>query len=190
MEDLVEIIKEYLEIFPEENKRQEKILDFLGDGNIERKIDWNNFEGHIVAGGFIYSKKNNKFLCLYHKDLNMYLYPGGHIDNNDNNILDSAVREINEETGLFKLKQIKITDNELVPFDIDTHIIKENKKLKLPSHYHFEFRYLFEVNDESYNVKVDENEINDYKWISIKELALDKNYGKIANKLKNYIENI
>ena len=92
MDNFNDIIDMYLKIFPEEKERQEKILEFLDDEKIEDKIDWNNFDGHLVVGAFIYSKKSQKFLCLYHKDLNMYLYPGGHIDKEDNNILDAVLR--------------------------------------------------------------------------------------------------
>lgn len=77
---LVSILKRYLEIFPEEKERQARLLSYLNTHDDNEITDWNNFNGHIVASGFIYSKEDNKFLVLYHKDLNMYLYPGGHID--------------------------------------------------------------------------------------------------------------
>ena len=170
------------------SKRQEKILEFLDDEKIEDKIDWNNFDGHLVVGAFIYSKKSRKFLYLYHKDLNMYLYPGGHIDKEDNNILDAVFREIKEETGISDLNQITIAENKFIPIDIDTHMIDENKRLNLPSHYHFEFRYLFSVDEEFEKITIDEKEIRDFKWISIEELSLDNNYGKIIEKIKKIFE--
>ena len=188
MDNFNDIIDMYLKIFPEEKERQEKILEFLDDEKIEDKIDWNNFDGHLVVGAFIYSKKSQKFLCLYHKDLNMYLYPGGHIDKEDNNILDAVFREIKEETGISDLNQITIAENKFIPIDIDTHMIDENKRLNLPSHYHFEFRYLFSVDEEFEKITIDEKEIRDFKWISIEELSLDNNYGKIIEKIKKIFE--
>jgi hypothetical protein len=77
--------------------------------------------------------------------MKMFLYPGGHIDSNDINILQAAKREIKEETGLENLELLKIVENELVPFDIDTHKIGYNERLNLPEHYHFDFRYLFMI---------------------------------------------
>lgn len=188
MDNFNDIIDIYLKIFPEEKERQEKILEFLNDEKIEDKIDWNNFDGHLVVGAFIYSKRSQKFLCLYHKDLNMYLYPGGHIDKEDNNILDAVLREIKEETGISNLNQITIAENKFIPIDIDTHMIDENKRLNLPSHYHFEFRYLFSVDEEFEKITIDEKEIRDFKWISIEELSLDNNYGKLIEKIKKHLK--
>lgn len=66
---------------------KELLLSILNNHNDDQITDWNNFGGHVVAGGFIYAKEEQKFLVLYHKDLDMFLYPGGHIDNQDNNPL-------------------------------------------------------------------------------------------------------
>ena len=60
---------------------------------------------------------------------------------------------------------------------------KYNERLKLPGHYHFEFRYLFTI-DSAQKVKLDLSESSKFKWISIDELRKDKNYGKIVEKLK------
>lgn len=111
----------------------------------------------------------------------MFLYPGGHIDNEDNNPLEASKREINEETGLNNIIELAISDNELVPIDIDTHVINYNKRLDLPQHYHFEYRYLYVI-DKIENIKVDSNESSEYKWISVEELRQDKNYGRIVDK--------
>lgn len=180
---LLKIINDYLLLFPEEKIRQKEVIKYLQNHTNEQIIDWNNFNGHIVAGGFVYSKEQNKFLVLYHKDLKMFLYPGGHIKIDDKNPLYAAKREITEETGLNSLEQLILSDNELLPIDIDTHLIEYNKRLDLPKHYHFEFRYLFIV-DKNVELKIDNEEISDYKWVDINKLNNDPNYGKIAQKIK------
>jgi len=184
MDNLIQLIDEYLKIFPEEKNRQRKVIQYLKENS--DITDWNNFNGHIVVGGFIYAKKEKKFLVLYHKDLKMFLYPGGHIDNNDLNTLEAAKREIYEETGLKNLKQFKILDDELVPIDIDAHIINYNERLDLPEHYHFEFRYLFEV-EEIRDINIDKKELEKFKWIDIDEIKKDKNYGRISQKIERIL---
>jgi len=59
-----DIVDCYLKIFPNELKRQERLLEALNqkENNI---IDWNNFEGHVVASGFVYSRKLKKFLVIF-----------------------------------------------------------------------------------------------------------------------------
>ncbi len=182
-ESLINLLNSYLILFPEETERQKLLLEYLKSHKDDELIDWNNFDGHIVAGGFIYAKEENKFLVLYHTDLKMFLYPGGHVDSNDVNTLSAARREISEETGIDNLEQLKIADDELIPIDIDTHKIGYNERLKLPEHYHFDFRYLFVV-DKIQDVKTDVEEMSGYKWISLDELTSDPNYGRVASKIK------
>ena len=116
----------------------------------------------------------------------MYLYPGGHIDPNDNNPLETAIREIREETGLSNLIELKVTDDELVPIDIDMQRIRYNERLKLPSHYHFDFRYLFMI-DRISDVEIDTEELSNFKWIDIDELSNNKNYGWLTEKINNIL---
>lgn len=185
---VLNIMNKYLERFPEEEKRQEKFIEFLKTHNTEEIVDWNNFEGHIVTGGFIYSIKEKKFLVLYHKDLEMYVYPGGHVDLNDINPLTAACREVNEETGLNDFKLLKILDDKVVPIDIDTHTVRRNARLDLPAHYHFDFRYLFTI-DKIEDIKIDENELANYKWIEMNELYNNPNNAEVVKKLENILEN-
>lgn len=130
-------------------------------------------------------KKEQKFLVLYHKDLKMFLYPGGHINENDKIPLQATKREIFEETSLKFLKQFILSENELIPIDIDTHLIQYNKRLNLPEHYHFDFRYLFII-EKIPQITVEKEELSSYKWIDRNELKKDPNFGKIGEKIKKY----
>lgn len=183
---LLKLMSKYLVLFPNEQQRQEKFIEYLKNHDDKQITDWNNFDGHVVAGGFIYAKEEKKFLVIYHNDLKMFLYPGGHIEIDDINPLETSKREIYEETGINKLEQIILSNNELIPIDIDTHLIPYNKRLDLPEHYHFEFRYLFTI-DSIKNVKLDKEESSRYKWIDIDELREDKNYGKILEKIESIL---
>ena len=185
-ESLINLLNSYLILFPEESERQKLLIEYLESHKDDELIDWNNFDGHIVAGGFIYAKEENKFLVLYHNDLKMFLYPGGHVDNDDVNTLFAAKREIYEETGINNFEQLKVSDDELMPIDIDTHKIGYNERLNLPEHYHFDFRYLFVV-EKIQDIKTDVEEMSGYKWISLDELTNDPNYGKVATKIKRLI---
>ena len=185
-QQLLNLLEKYLLLFPEEQQRQIALINYLNSHKDDELTDWNNFDGHIVAGGFIYAKVENKFLVLYHNDLKMFLYPGGHVDSSDVNTLEASKREILEETGLSNLEQLKLTEDALIPIDIDTHKIGYNERLNLPEHYHFDFRYLFVV-DKINDIKIDEDEMAGYKWISLDELTHDPNYGSIASKIKKLI---
>lgn len=181
-EDIKLIINKYLKKFPNEKERLHSLSTYLNKYNNDEIIDWNSANGHLTVGAFVYCKKENKFLVLYHKDLKMYLYPGGHIDKEDNSLFAASKRELQEETGLKNL-EILLINNEILPFDIDTHLILRNDKVNMPSHYHFDFRFLFFV-EELEDIVFDIAEFKDYKWISFSKLESDKNYGKIVDKLR------
>ena len=179
---LLKLMSEYLVLFPNEQKRQEKFIEYLKNHDDRQVTDWNNFDGHVVVGGFVYAKEEQKFLVIYHNDLKMFLYPGGHIDSGDVNPLEASKREVFEETGFDDIEEVILSNNGLIPIDIDTHVIPYNERLNLPEHYHFEFRYLFTI-DSIKEVKLDLSESSNFKWISIDELRDDKNYGRIAKKI-------
>ena len=185
-EIILHILNKYLILFPEEKERQSKLEKYLNKFNDEQITDWNNFKGHIVASGLVYSKAEKKFLLLYHNDMKIYIYPGGHIDANDVNPLKAAIREVKEETGLVDFEVMNLTQDNLIPIDIDTHKNNYNERLNLPEHYHFDFRYLFVV-DKISDVKIDESESSDFKWIDINELSNNSNFGKIVDKIKKLI---
>lgn len=179
--DLKKIIKQYLENFPLEKEKLSLLFAFLKKHSDYDMFDWNNTNGHITVGAFIYCEKEDKFLVLEHKDLNMYLYPGGHVDRSDKNLVAAAKRELMEETNIRKVKLASFCENG-VPFDIDIHLIPYNKRIKMEKHWHFDFRYIF-FTDEIKNISFDKEEISNYKWISSKELFNDKNFGKVLEKI-------
>ena len=181
---LLDLINDYLILFPNEKERQEQFIEYLEKHNDLEITDHNNFDGHVVAGGFIYAKEDKRFLMIYHKDLKMFLHPGGHVELSDITPLEASKREVYEETGFDDMEEVILSDTELIPIDIDTHLIPYNDRLDLPEHYHFEFRYLFTL-DSIKEVKLDLNESSEFKWISIDELRQDKKYSKIVKKIDN-----
>lgn len=174
------IINEYLKTYPNEYNRLAILRTYLNSTKDENITDWNNTNGHVTAGGFIYCEENRKFLVLYHKDLHMYLYPGGHCEKEDDSPLETAKNEIVEETGIVKRLLVCKTE---IPFDIDTHLIPYNKRVHMAEHYHFDFRYVFVLKHIT-DVIIDQKEMSNYIWVDFGELANDKNFGIVSEKLK------
>lgn len=123
---------------------------------------------------------------MYHNKMKMYTYLGMYFDLCDVNSLVVAIRKLKEKIESMDFEKVNIAKNELVPVDINTHIISYNARLNLPQHYHFDFRYLFII-DKILNVKVDGTELSNYKWINIDALSSDSNYGKIVEKLRRLL---
>lgn len=186
-EIIFEMIKDYINLFPKENNKIKILVDYLKDENDKEICDWNNVKGHITAGAFIYSAIENKFLMLYHRDLKTYLYPGGHAEIGQLNPLDTAKKEIGEEIGIYDIDTFILNNNKLIPIDIDIHMIPENKKYNMPSHLHYDFRYLV-ILDNNVDIKIDLKELKDYKWIEFDEFSKIKEFKNVAEKIKNIIK--
>lgn len=183
---IIKIIEKYLEIFPEEKERQEKLIKYLEKYDNSEIVNYNNFEGHITASGFIYSLEEKKLLMIFHKKAQCYLNSGGHSDLEDESPLVTAKREIREETGITGLKTLGITDEEFIPIDIDTHIIPYDANRNLPEHYHFDFSYFFVV-DKIKNVEIEKEEVDNYKLVNIEDLYNNNHYGKMMFKIEKLL---
>lgn len=183
--NLKEILDRYLQHFPDEKKRLTDLAQLVNGcwDSAEKIFDRKNFRGHITASGFVYCKKAEKLLLLEHKALKMFLQPGGHVEPEDKDLVSAAEREIAEETGLQNLELLKIDENKNVPFDIDSHKIPRNEKKGEEEHYHHDFRYLFIIKDIS-EVKLDANESNGYKWVSVSELEGNNKFASIIKKME------
>jgi len=137
-------------------------------------------------------KKNTttkKFLVMFHKDLKIYSYAGGHCEEGDTNPLERAIIELKEETGVQNFSLISKNPNKHIPFDIDIHFIEYNPRVNMAEHYHYDFRYLFVVDNE-FDVKIDEEEMSSYKWIGKNELSKDVNFGKIVEKIEPLLKTV
>lgn len=182
--DILKILKDYLNFYEYEKNDLLQLEDFIT--NEKNIYDSKNPIGHLTASGFIYAKEDEKILLLSHKKLNRLLQPGGHVESTDSNLLNTALREIYEETKLNNLELINIFPDKNVPFDINTHFIPENAKSNMPAHYHHDFRYLFTVEKIS-NVNIDFNESSFYEWISVKDLESDPHFNRIIDKIYNIL---
>ena len=125
-----------------------------------------NADRDFVAGAFII--KNNRILFLRHKKYDMWLQPGGHVEERETPD-EAAIRETMEEVGL----EIEILDGFMPdtsfenksedlpqPFNINLHRIEEG-------HWHLDFQYLARPVD---GISEKEYSDEDMKWFSEDEL--------------------
>lgn len=173
-------LKKYLEFFPEEKDRFDVLTKQieLGEDIVSRK----NFHGHVTASGLVISANNN-VLAIFHNKLQKYLQPGGHTEGEDENLIDSAKREVAEETGLREIATHPWCKENLVPIFVDTHAIPENKNKEEDAHFHHDFMFVFYVKDE--NIFLDQNEVSDFTWVNVEAvMEEDSNMSKALRKMK------
>ncbi len=116
--------------------------------------------GHFTVSAYIVDAEQ-RLLLIAHPKLQCWLQPGGHIEPVDTSPLETAKREILEETGL---RDLTLLNHGLVDFDI--HDIP--KSPKEPAHQHFDLRFLFRCDAGTADSSHGEHPI---KWFTVSNQA-------------------
>src|SRR5512143_1358068 len=95
-------------------------------------------EGHVTASAVVV-RPGNEFLLVFHRKLDRWLQPGGHVEAGDATLFDTAVREAREETGISDF-EAPLGDSIL---DLDVHAIPAFGDD--PAHFHYDVRFLLTV---------------------------------------------
>jgi len=56
--------------------------------------------GHITASGVVLTRDRARVLLVFHRRLRRWLQPGGHVEPADDDLVETARREVLEETGV------------------------------------------------------------------------------------------
>ncbi len=174
--NLKEEIENYRPYNEQEEKDKQMMLQYLNtfDDVLTRKNEF----GHFTASAWVVNKEKTKVLMIYHNIYKSWAWTGGHADG-ESNLLNTAIRELKEETGVENVKILKDGIFSLEILCVNGHI-KNNKYVS--SHVHLNLTYLLEV-DEKEVVRMKEDENSGVKWIKIEDVA------KVSNE-KWIIENV
>ncbi|MYD43166.1 MAG: NUDIX hydrolase [Gammaproteobacteria bacterium] len=116
-------------------------------------------DGHLTGSAWVVSPDRSRVLLTHHRKLDKWLQLGGHSDG-DSNVLQVAMREAEEESGL----RVEVVD-ELI-FDVDVHRIPAHGVD--PAHLHYDIRFLLSADDEASFAISDES--NDLRWVALEKL--------------------
>lgn len=119
---------------------------------------------HIASSGFIINKDASKTLMVHHNILNRWTWTGGHADG-DGNLLEVAVKEAFEETGI----TVKPLSNEVASIDILLVPSHVKKGIYINGHMHLDVAYILVADEDEQPVaKPDENTA--VKWLPIESI--------------------
>lgn len=182
---LREQIEKYIPFNEQETRDRQIMLQFMdscGD-----YLFRSNETAHFTASAWIVNRSRSKVLLVYHNIYDSWTWAGGHADGEEN-LLQAALREVQEETGLNSIKPVskEIFSIEIIP--VSGHI-KSGRYVS--SHLHLNVTYLVQADEnETPRIKEDENSdigwfepekldsLSDEKWM--KEVV----YAKLQSKLK------
>ena len=179
-------IEKYQPYNEQETKDKQTMLKYID--TFEDVLTRNNEFGHFTASAWTLNPQRTKVLMIYHNIYQSWAWTGGHADG-ESNLLEVAIRELKEETGV---KNVKILNDNIFSLEIicvNGHI-KRGKYIS--SHQHLNLTYLLEV-DEKEILKMKKEENSGVKWINLKDVVETSNekwmienvYQKLNDKLKN-----
>ncbi len=144
---------------------------------------------HFTASAFVIDS-HKRVLLLWHKKLQRWMPPGGHVDENELPE-ETAKRECKEETGL----DVEIIgDTQKDVFEGNTQegrMLKKPMTMLLeeipaygdhPAHQHMDFVFLAKPMDESQVLKLEENEADEVRWFTkeeIRQLSDEEIFGNV-----------
>lgn len=149
----------------------------------------NEKEKHFTASALILHEE--KILLIYHKKLDVWLWPGGHIEKNEHPD-EALIREVREETGLC----VEIISNRNESFsdkctDISSLHIPYMVLCELNGdHYHNDLVYLCKVRD-GFDGKIthDKNESNGIGFFNREEIQSLKLFDNFKDLLERVFDN-
>jgi ADP-ribose pyrophosphatase YjhB (NUDIX family) len=124
---------------------------------------------HFTASAVIV--KEGKVLLVYHKKMDVWLYPGGHIEENETPD-QTVVREVMEETSL-PVEIIGEKDETLADVAADVSILYQPYAVLcelVGNHYHNDMVYLCAIKGEDAQIKHDARESDAIGFFGLGEL--------------------
>jgi len=158
--DLREAIERYKPFNEQEEHDKALILNAL---KTEKGVfSRDNALAHMTASAWVINPQHDKALMVYHNIYKSWSWLGGHADG-DENLLNAAIREVKEESGVVDVKPLFTDIFSLEVLTVDGHIKNGHY---VSSHLHLNVTYLLEVDDKDpLFVKPDEN--SGVRWFSL-----------------------
>jgi 8-oxo-dGTP pyrophosphatase MutT (NUDIX family) len=120
--------------------------------------------GHITGSAFVVDHARGLLLLHHHRKLDRWLQLGGH-DNGEQDVLQTALREAREESGL---SRIDLPPGPPRILDVDVHTIPARKED--PAHRHLDVRFLF-LADATQPLSMDAAESRALAWVPLADAA-------------------
>lgn len=179
----INLYKPYTE---QEESDKNCMLQYLND--FDNVFLRENNYGHFTSSAWVVNKEKTKVLMIHHNIYNSWAWPGGHADG-DTDLMHVAMKEVEEETGVNKIKPVT---EEIFALDIIPVWGHVKRGKYVSSHEHLNVTYLLEC-DEKETLKIKEDENSGVKWVPIKDIdrcvedeQMHNIYSKLVKKLELY----
>lgn len=180
-----EQIEKYTPYNEQEERDKEAMLQFVE--TFDNSLTRENVFGHFTASAWVVNKERTKVLMIYHNIYKSWAWTGGHADG-ETDLLQTAIREVKEETGVKNVKPVTEDIFSLEVLTVNGHI---KRGIYVSSHLHLNLTYLLEV-DETEVLKIKEDENSGVKWVKFEDVPnmseekwmVENVYSKIIKKIE------
>ena len=183
-DEILAVVHGYVERHPDEREHLRPLLNQLDA--VLPITDRTAYPGHLTASALVVDD-DGRMLRIWHNVFGKWLQPGGHLEPADSNLLDAAVRELAEETGvILDATALLGSDTSAAgPIDIDVHAIPANRNKREAKHYHFDLRYAFRLAAAA-EVRLQWEEVSGFQWIPIDEIRSPRIAAKLGSALRRH----
>jgi 8-oxo-dGTP pyrophosphatase MutT (NUDIX family) len=171
---LIQLLDEYKHLQTAESALIERFTEFVVSD--AACFERSNMYGHITGSAWISSPNFDKILLMHHTKLDKWIQLGGHADGN-HDVLKVALREAEEESGIFNLIVLSKSI-----FDLDIHQIPEIGDE--PSHLHFDVRFAL-LAPTLFFVKNSESKA--LKWVAVEDIPKYSNEPSILRMAEKWV---
>jgi 8-oxo-dGTP pyrophosphatase MutT (NUDIX family) len=148
---------------PEEEKSRELILALLEFTGAPFSRDQFH-PGHITCTAAVLHPNGRQFLIMHHHRHRRWLLPGGHVEDSDATLSDTARREAAEETAV-------AISGPATLVGMDVHCI--SARIGEPFHLHHDLVFAFSANSEEFAIS---DEAPEVAWCGIDDLTRVDDY--------------
>lgn len=177
LEKISGVVRSYLAQYPEEQSALAPLTEAVGRG-----FDFTSrrrYPAHVTAGAALLDG-SGRLLQIHHRALGQWLPPGGHSEPEDKSLMATALRELEEETGI-GIGDVEQVGGDEMPVKIGVYSIPADDVRGEPAHRHFDFLFAFRAAGPV-DVRIGQ-EAFAYRWRSLDELeerSLAKRLAQLA----------
>jgi len=185
--ELLQEIQNFIPWNDQETKDKNEILRRLQNG--ENLFFRENTAAHFTASAWVVSPDRTQVLMAYHNLYDSWAWLGGHADG-EKDLLQAALREVREESGL---TQLHVISPHIYSLEILAVNGQEKRGNYVSSHLHLNVTYLFEA-DPTLPVYCKPDENSRIGWFPLEKAVCLSNepwfreriYSKLNAKLADY----